>query len=153
MISKNHGYIITIASGAGLFGTSGMMDYSASKFGAVGIHESLTMELYSLGCTGVRTTCVCPYFINTGMFDGVQTRYWSLQPSSLYSLLLSLSLSLFLSPLPPSLPSSLSWCRFPWLLPILSPEYAVKKIMQAYHSNQVSLFMPRILYTFYFLQS
>ena len=74
MISKNHGHIITIASGAGLFGMSGMMDYSASKFGAVGTHESLTMELYALGCTGVHTTCVCPFFIDTGMFDGVKTR-------------------------------------------------------------------------------
>ena len=74
MISKNHGHIITIASGAGLFGVSGLVDYCASKFGAVGIHESLTMELDVIGCTDVKTLCVCPYFINTGMFDGVKTR-------------------------------------------------------------------------------
>ncbi len=23
------------------------------------------------GKTGVKTTCICPYYINTGMFDGV----------------------------------------------------------------------------------
>ena len=74
MISKNHGHIITIASGAGLFGISGLVDYCASKFGAVGTHQSLSMELDALGCRGVHTTCVCPYFIDTGMFDGVQTR-------------------------------------------------------------------------------
>lgn len=27
------------------------------------------------GKTGVRTTCVCPYFIDTGMFEGAATRY------------------------------------------------------------------------------
>ena len=74
MISKNHGHVITIASAAGLFGTAGLMDYCASKFGAVGINESLMMELEAIGCTGVNTTVVCPYFIDTGMFDGVKSR-------------------------------------------------------------------------------
>lgn len=75
MISRNQGHIITIASSAGLFGVSGLVDYCASKFGAVGVSEALMMELDTLKCTGVRTTCVCPFFINTGMFDGVKTRY------------------------------------------------------------------------------
>ncbi len=74
MISKNHGHIITIASGAGLFGIAGMVDYCSSKFAAVGIHESLTMELDAIGCTNVKTLCVCPYFIDTGMFAGIKTR-------------------------------------------------------------------------------
>ena len=25
--------------------------------------------------TGLKTTCVCPYFINTGMFDGAKSKY------------------------------------------------------------------------------
>ena len=75
MISKNHGHIITIASGAGLFGVAGLVDYCASKHGAVGVHKSLTMELDAIGCTGVKTLCVCPFFINTGMFEGVTTRF------------------------------------------------------------------------------
>ena len=74
MMSKNHGHIISIASSAGLFGVSGLVDYCASKFGAVGINEVLDIELDTLKCTGVHTTCVCPFFINTGMFDGVKTR-------------------------------------------------------------------------------
>lgn len=133
MISKNHGHVITIASGAGLFGVAGLIDYCASKFGAVGINESLSMELDSLGCTGVNTTCVCPFFINTGMFDGVKSRF---------EILYSIS---------PSIHSSIH--RVPWLLPILSPEYAVNKIMDAYHSNQTMLMMPRFIYISYFLQS
>ncbi len=74
MKDKNHGHIITIASGAGLFGSASLMDYCGSKFGAVGIHESLAAELYLLKLDKVKTTLVCPYFINTGMFDGVRTR-------------------------------------------------------------------------------
>ena len=75
MMKKNKGHIITIASGAGLFGVAGLMDYCASKFGAVGIHEALTSELSNLKLDGVHTTCVCPFYISTGMFEGVKTRY------------------------------------------------------------------------------
>ena len=75
MISKNHGHIVSIASSAGITGASGLCDYCSSKFGAVGFDESLRMELYTLKKTGVHTTVVCPFFINTGMFDGVTTRY------------------------------------------------------------------------------
>ena len=75
MIANNRGHIINIASSAGLFGVSKLVDYSTSKFAAVGIHESLNSELSTLNCDGVHCLCVCPYFIDTGMFDGVKTRY------------------------------------------------------------------------------
>jgi all-trans-retinol dehydrogenase (NAD+) len=71
MIEKNHGHIVSIASLAGLFGVAGLSDYCASKFGAVGFDESLRNELTASGKTGVKTTVVCPYYIKTGMFDGV----------------------------------------------------------------------------------
>ncbi len=74
MIANNRGHILTIASSAGIFGVAGLMDYCASKYGAVGLHESLTSELHTLGMDGVKTTLVCPYYINTGMFNGVNTR-------------------------------------------------------------------------------
>jgi len=48
-------------------------DYSASKHAAVGFDESLRAELRSVA-PGVRTTAVCPYYIDTGMFEGVRTR-------------------------------------------------------------------------------
>lgn len=53
-------------------------DYCASKFAAVGFAESVALELLATGKDGVKTTIVCPYFINTGMFDGCQTKYGSL---------------------------------------------------------------------------
>lgn len=70
MIRNDHGHVVTIASMAGFIGVSGMVDYSASKFGAVGLNESLRVEL-KLMHSKVKTTCVCPYYINTGMFHGI----------------------------------------------------------------------------------
>ncbi|KAH9496186.1 hypothetical protein Btru_010427 [Bulinus truncatus] len=75
MVSRNHGHIVTIASSAGLFGISGLSDYCASKFAAVGFDESLRNELSKQKKTGVKTTVVCPFYIRTGMFTGVRSRF------------------------------------------------------------------------------
>lgn len=73
MIARGAGHVVTIASAAGLVGVAKQTDYSASKHAAVGFAESLRAELRSTG-PGVRTTLVCPFFIDTGMFDGVRSR-------------------------------------------------------------------------------
>ncbi|NXI89288.1 RDHE2 dehydrogenase, partial [Rhipidura dahli] len=75
MIAANHGHLVSIASSAGLCGVSQLSDYCASKFAAVGFAESIDMDLRSLRKTGVKTTIVCPYVINTGMFDGVKAKW------------------------------------------------------------------------------
>ncbi|VDK52693.1 unnamed protein product [Cylicostephanus goldi] len=80
MLENNHGHVVTVASIAGKVGVSGLVDYCASKHGAIGFHESLTAELDALGKDGVKTTVVCPYYIDTGMFDGVQTKSPTLLP-------------------------------------------------------------------------
>jgi all-trans-retinol dehydrogenase (NAD+) len=80
MIRKGSGHIVTIASAAGLIGVPRMTDYSASKFAAVGFDESLRVELRRQGHRHIRTTVVCPYYINTGMFHGVKTRFSFLLP-------------------------------------------------------------------------
>jgi len=74
MMSRNQGHVVTIASAAGYFGVSGAVDYCTSKFAAVGLDESVRAELWAKNKTGVRTTVVCPYLINTGMFEGCTTR-------------------------------------------------------------------------------
>lgn len=74
MLARNHGVIVTIASAAGLVGVAKQTDYSASKWGAIGFTESLRAELRSFG-SRVRTLVVAPYYINTGMFDGVRTKF------------------------------------------------------------------------------
>jgi all-trans-retinol dehydrogenase (NAD+) len=47
-------------------------DYSASKFAAFGFAESLRAEMRKER-TGVTSLVVCPYDIDTGMFEGVRT--------------------------------------------------------------------------------
>ncbi len=79
MIARNAGHVVTVASAAGLTGTAKLADYSASKFAAVGFDESLRIELKQIA-PQVKTTVVCPFFINTGMFDGVKTRFPWLLP-------------------------------------------------------------------------
>lgn len=73
MIARDAGHIVTIGSASGLVGVSRLVEYSASKHAAVGFDESLRMELAELA-PGVRTTIVNPYYINTGMFEGVASK-------------------------------------------------------------------------------
>ncbi|XP_042869558.1 protein dhs-3-like [Penaeus japonicus] len=74
MLESNKGHVVNIASMAGWVGCNGLVDYCSSKFAAVGFDEALRLELKALGKTGVKTTCVCPVYISTGMFEGVQSR-------------------------------------------------------------------------------
>jgi all-trans-retinol dehydrogenase (NAD+) len=74
MLARNSGHIVTVASAAGLVGVSRQTDYSASKHAAIGFGESLRAELRNSGHTGVKTTIVEPYYVDTGMFAGVKTR-------------------------------------------------------------------------------
>ncbi|MFD2531318.1 SDR family oxidoreductase [Gracilimonas halophila] len=69
---KKHGdgYIINIASAAGLTPNPGMTVYAASKWAAVGWSESLNLELEKTG-SSVKVLTVMPSYINTGMFAGV----------------------------------------------------------------------------------
>jgi all-trans-retinol dehydrogenase (NAD+) len=104
MMERKQGHIVTIASVAGFIGVRGLSDYCASKFAAVGFDESLRMELRRIK-SPVKTTVVCPFFIDTGMFAGVKT-------------------------------------RFPLLLPIMTPDYAVKRIVAAILKNRKRLIIP-----------
>lgn len=79
MVARDRGHVVTIASAAGIVGVMGLADYSASKFAAVGFDEALRMEL-GRAKSRVRTTVVCPFFIDTGMFAGVTTRFPLLLP-------------------------------------------------------------------------
>jgi all-trans-retinol dehydrogenase (NAD+) len=71
MMDKNQGQIVSIASMAGVAGQPFMTDYCMSKFGAIGLSESVRIEMKRAGKNIVCTT-IMPYFINTGMFDGVK---------------------------------------------------------------------------------
>ncbi|MHC1742356.1 MAG: SDR family oxidoreductase [Syntrophobacteraceae bacterium] len=79
MVERRSGHIVTMASAAGIVGVSRMVDYCTSKAAAFGFDEALRMEIRQ-NRWPVKTTVVCPYFINTGMFDGVRTRFAALLP-------------------------------------------------------------------------
>lgn len=73
MLARGRGHLVTVASAGGLVGTTRLVDYCATKFAAVGFDDALRAELRRLG-QPIRTTVVCPFYIDTGMFAGVKTR-------------------------------------------------------------------------------
>lgn len=73
MIARNRGHICNIASAAGMLSLPKMSVYAASKWAVVGWSDSVRIELRQMH-SAVRITTIAPYFINTGMFDGVRSR-------------------------------------------------------------------------------
>ncbi|XP_053458759.1 estradiol 17-beta-dehydrogenase 11 [Nycticebus coucang] len=73
MMKSNHGHIVTVASAAGHTAVPFLLAYCSSKFAAVGFHSGLTVELAALERTGIKTTCLCPNFINTGFIKNPST--------------------------------------------------------------------------------
>merc|ERR1719158_1404152 len=74
-IKTTSGHIVTVASLAGHSGTNKLVDYCASKFANIGMDEALKVELMVQGLDStIKTTVVCPYYISTGMFQGVSPK-------------------------------------------------------------------------------
>ena len=73
MMKENSGAICTIASSAGLISNPKMSVYAASKWAATGWSDSLRLEMEQLG-KNISVTTIMPFFINTGMFDGVKSK-------------------------------------------------------------------------------
>ncbi|XP_039381172.1 epidermal retinol dehydrogenase 2-like isoform X3 [Mauremys reevesii] len=72
MIACNRGHLVSISSGTGLIGANKLTDYSASKFAIIGFLESLAFELQAAGKKGIKTTIVCPSFVNTELSRGIR---------------------------------------------------------------------------------
>lgn len=73
MLRRDRGHICNIASAAGMLGVPKLSVYCASKWAVIGWTESMRVELKQAR-SHVRVTSVAPYFINTGMFDGVNSK-------------------------------------------------------------------------------
>ena len=73
MLRMDRGHICNIASAAGMLGVPKLSVYCASKWAVIGWTESMRVELKQAR-SHVRVTSVAPYFINTGMFDGVNSK-------------------------------------------------------------------------------
>lgn len=79
MMAQNSGYLCNIASSAGLISNPKMSVYAASKWSVLGWSDSVRLEMKQLK-KNIGVTTVTPYYINTGMFDGVKSIIPILQP-------------------------------------------------------------------------
>jgi NAD(P)-dependent dehydrogenase (short-subunit alcohol dehydrogenase family) len=65
--------ILNLASAAGFTPNPRMAVYAASKWAVIGWSDSVRLELKQAGHDHVKVTTVCPYYVNTGMFDGAKS--------------------------------------------------------------------------------
>nr|XP_060631334.1 epidermal retinol dehydrogenase 2-like [Anolis sagrei ordinatus] len=73
MIANNEGHLVSIVSLTALAGGNKLTDYTASKGAAFGFLESLAFEMRAAGKKGIKTTIVCPYYVDTELVTGVIT--------------------------------------------------------------------------------
>lgn len=72
MIARNSGHICNISSAGGLISNPRMSVYAASKWAVIGWSDSVRIELEQMK-SDVKVTTIAPYYIKTGMFDGVKS--------------------------------------------------------------------------------
>eukprot|EP01097_Dermamoeba_algensis_P011380 TRINITY_DN880_c0_g1_i3.p1 TRINITY_DN880_c0_g1~~TRINITY_DN880_c0_g1_i3.p1 ORF type:complete len:163 (+),score=33.61 TRINITY_DN880_c0_g1_i3:532-1020(+) len=70
MVKRNDGFIVNVASSAGAMGIAGIADYCASKAASRMFSEGVRFELRNNG-SNVKVCTICPYAINTALFDGI----------------------------------------------------------------------------------
>ncbi|WP_454744018.1 3-oxoacyl-ACP reductase FabG [Cupriavidus necator] len=81
MLERASGVILNASSVVGLYGNFGQTNYSASKFGVIGMTKTWAREL---GPKGIRVNAVCPGFVATdilktvpdSVLDGIRAACW-----------------------------------------------------------------------------
>ena len=81
MLAQNSGHICNIASSGGLISNPKMSVYAASKWAVIGWSDSLRLEMKQMK-KDVHVTTIMPYYIHTGMFEGVRSRIPILKPEA-----------------------------------------------------------------------
>ena len=81
MLNKNSGHICNIASSGGLISNPRMSVYVASKWSLIGWSDSLRLEM-KRNNKNINVTTIMPYYISTGMFDGVKSKIPILEPEA-----------------------------------------------------------------------
>ncbi len=66
-------HLVNVASASGFIALPNAATYASTKWAVVGFSESIRVELKRQGHTDVKVTTVCPSYVDTGMFEGVQT--------------------------------------------------------------------------------
>ncbi|MGO3183478.1 MAG: SDR family oxidoreductase [Aequorivita sp.] len=81
MLNQNSGHVCNIASSVGLISNPKMSVYASSKWALIGWSDSLRLEMKQMG-KNINVTTIMPYYINTGMFDGVQSKIPIIKPEA-----------------------------------------------------------------------
>ena len=81
MLLRNSGHICNIASSGGLLSNPKMSVYVATKWSLIGFSDSLRLEMEQLK-KNINVTTIMPYYINTGMFNGVKSKIPILDPET-----------------------------------------------------------------------
>ncbi len=71
--ASGEGRLLNLASAAGFTPNPRMAAYAGSKWAVIGWSDSVRLELKQAGIDHVKVTTVCPYYVNTGMFDGAKS--------------------------------------------------------------------------------
>jgi NAD(P)-dependent dehydrogenase (short-subunit alcohol dehydrogenase family) len=80
MISNKSGVIINVSSGAGKTGFPNISAYCASKFGMMGLTESLAWEVANYD---IRVMAICPGEVDTKMQQDVDPEYYTLNKNKM----------------------------------------------------------------------
>jgi 3-oxoacyl-[acyl-carrier protein] reductase len=75
MIEHNYGVIVNVSSGAGKVGFEDISAYCASKFGMIGLTESLAREVDNYN---IRAMTICPGEVATKMQEDIDAQYYEL---------------------------------------------------------------------------
>ncbi|MDW0165600.1 MAG: SDR family oxidoreductase [Nitrososphaeraceae archaeon] len=80
MIKHNYGIIINVSSGAGKIGFEDISAYCASKFGMIGLTESLAREINNYN---IRVMTICPGQVATKMQKDIDSQYYELNKNKM----------------------------------------------------------------------
>lgn len=72
MLPRGRGVILNMSSQSGKIGNSHYAAYCASKFGVIGLTQSLALEFAPFG---IRVNAICPGVVFTGLWEGMLDGY------------------------------------------------------------------------------
>ena len=136
MVARDSGHICNIGSAGGMIANPRMSIYAASKWATIGWSDSVRIELREMK-SRVRVTTIAPYYITTGMFDGVRSKIFPLlRPENVASRILCAierekSFKMFM----PWIPCPHHFIRLlQGILPIRVFDWLVGRVLGIYHT-------------------
>ena len=136
MVARDSGHICNIGSAGGMIANPRMSIYAASKWATIGWSDSVRIELREMK-SRVRVTTIAPYYITTGMFDGVRSKIFPLlRPENVASRILRAierekSFKMFM----PWIPCPHHFIRLlQGILPIRVFDWLVGRVLVIYHT-------------------